>query len=311
MFTHFCFNKIIKPSRSLFLLYHHHHLHFFLVCPCRIVTHIVSQDFDAAGNMTLKGGTSQACAACKYRRRKCSSECPLAPYFLPDQPKMFQNAHKLFGVSNILKILKNLDAPQKAEAMRSIIYQSNIRDRFPVHGCWGIICQLHYQIRQAEEELHAVHSQLEMYRQHQQHQISSLTDDVPSQLELGMATPSNALSLFGHSTSPQPYDVVNALPISQQHSYSNSSNAGYSSGYLDSKDHLGNSSLWVQHPYATTTNNNNNNTNPMAIQSQLVASQPLSIQQEVVQDYDEIHPFFDTIDDRQSYIDSKEAYDSR
>ncbi|KAF2311362.1 hypothetical protein GH714_022075 [Hevea brasiliensis] len=184
--------------------------------------------------------------------------------------------------------------------MRSVIYQANVRDRFPVHGCWGIICQLHYQIRQAEEELHAVHAQLEMYRQHQQHQISSLTDDVPSQLQLGMAPPSNALSLFGHTTS-QPY---NALPVSQQHSYSNSSNPGYSSGYLDSKDQLGNS-MWVQHPYATT---NNNNTNPMAIQSQLVASQPLAIQQEV--DYDEIHPFFDTIDDRQSYIDSKEAYES-
>ncbi|KDP31190.1 hypothetical protein JCGZ_11566 [Jatropha curcas] len=257
--------------------------------------------------MTLKGGTSQACAACKYQRRKCSSECPLAPYFPPDQPKMFQNAHKLFGVSNILKIIKDLDAPQKAEAMRSIIYQANIRDRFPVHGCWGIICQLHFQIRQAEEELHAVHAQLEMYRQHHQHQISSLTDDVPSQLELGMAPPTNALSLFSHNT-PQPYNTVNVLPVSQQHSYSNSSNVSYSSGYLDSKDHLGNS-MWVQHAYggATTTNNDNNNSsNSMALQSQLVASQPLAIQQEVVQDYDEIHPFFDTIDD----IDSKEAYNS-
>ncbi|KAF2316005.1 hypothetical protein P3X46_023312 [Hevea brasiliensis] len=259
--------------------------------------------------MTLKGGTSQACAACKYRRRKCSSKCPLAPYFLPDQPKLFQNAHKLFGVSNILKILKNLEPRQKEEAMRSIIYQSNIRDKFPVHGCWGIICQLHYQIRQAEEELHAVHSQLDMYKQYQQHQISSLTDDAPSQLELGMATPSNALSIFGHPTTPQPYNAVTTSPVTQQHSYSNSNNAGYSCGYLDSKDHLGNS-WWVQHTYATTNNNNNNNTNPMAIQSQLVASQPLAIQQEVVQDYDEIHPFFDTIDDRQSYIDSKEAYES-
>ncbi|OAY30976.1 LOB domain-containing protein 27 [Manihot esculenta] len=256
--------------------------------------------------MTLKGGTSQACAACKYQRRKCSSECPLAPYFPPDQPQLFQNAHKLFGVKKITKLLENLEASQREEAMRSVIYQANVRDRFPVHGCWGIICQLHYQIRQAEEELHAVHAQLEMYRQHQHHQISSLTDDVPSQLQLGMAPPSNALSLFGHNA-PQPY---NSLPLSQQHSYSNSSNAGYSSGYLDSKEHLGNS-LWAQQPYASTNNNNNNNNiNPMAIQSHFVSSQPLAIQQEVVQDYDEIHPFFDTIDDRQSYIDSKEAYES-
>ncbi|KAK9995940.1 hypothetical protein SO802_020626 [Lithocarpus litseifolius] len=256
--------------------------------------------------MTLKGGTSQACAACKYQRRKCSSECPLSLYFPPEQPKMFQNAHKLFGVSNILKILKNLQPCQKAEAMRSIIYQANIRDKFPVYGCWGIICQLQYQILQAEEELHAVHAQLEMYRQHQ-HQISSLPDDMAaSQLELGMAPPStNALSLFNHT--PQPYNAVDALPVTQQqHCYWNSNKAAYNSGYMDTKDNVGNP-FWVQHSYA---NNDNNSNNSLAIQSELVSSQPLAIQHEVVQDYDEIHPFFDTIDDRQSYIDSKEPYES-
>ncbi|KAK0587025.1 hypothetical protein LWI29_016291 [Acer saccharum] len=250
--------------------------------------------------MTLKGGTSQACAACKYQRRRCSSECPLKPYFPPDQPKMFQNAHKLFGVCNILKILKNLDADQKTEAMRSIIHQANIRDQYPVHGCMGVIKKLRDQIWMAEEELHAVLLQLDMYRQHYQQQISSsLPDDVvPSQLELGMAPPNNALSLFNHAPEQQPYNAVSALqPIAEQHSYSNNS---YSSTYIDSKDNISNS-MWVQYPYAT-----NNNNNSMAIQSQLVSG----IQQEVVHDYDELHPFFDTIDDRQSYIDSKEAYES-
>ncbi|KAJ6882111.1 hypothetical protein NC651_028658 [Populus alba x Populus x berolinensis] len=235
--------------------------------------------------MTLKGGTSQACASCKYQRRKCSSECPLAPYFPSEQPKMFQNAHKLFGVRKILRILENLDYLQKEEAMRSIIYQANIRDRFPVHGCLGIICQLHFQIRQVEEELRAVYAHLEMYRQHHHHQIAALTEDVPSQLELGMALPQPCLT--------------------QQYSYSISGNIGYSSGYLDSNDNAGNQ-LWSQQPYAT-----NNNTNYMPIiQSQLVASQTLSTQQEIVQDYDEMHSFFDTIDDRQSYIETKEPYES-
>ncbi|GMY15705.1 LOB domain-containing protein 27 [Fagus crenata] len=256
--------------------------------------------------MTLKGGTSQACAACKYQRRKCSSDCPLALYFPPEQPKMFQNAHKLFGVSNILKIIKNLQPCQKAEAMRSIIYQSNIRDKFPVYGCWGYICQLQYQILQAEEELHAVHAQLEMYRQHHQHQISSLTDDMASQLELGMAPPSsNALSLFNHTS--QPYNAMAAaLPVSHEHSYWNSSKDSYSCAYMDTKDNAGNP-FWLQHSYA---NNDNSNENSMTIQSELVVSQPLATQHEIVQDYDEMHPFFDTIDDRQSYIESKEPYES-
>ncbi|KAA8542370.1 hypothetical protein F0562_023495 [Nyssa sinensis] len=82
-------------------------------------------------------------------------------------------------------------------------------------------------------------------------------------------------------------------------------------GYIDSKDNNNViNSLWVQHPYSNNNNDNNNNNNPMAMQSQMVASQPLTIQQEAGQDYDEMHPFFDTIDDRLSYIDSKEAYES-
>ncbi|PSS07863.1 LOB domain-containing protein [Actinidia chinensis var. chinensis] len=214
--------------------------------------------------MTLKGGTSQACAACKYQRRRCSPECPLAPYFPPDQPKMFQNAHKLFGVSNILKILKQLNTVQKMEAMRSIIYQANIRDRFPVHGCCWVMSQLQYQIQQAEEELYAVLAQIAFFQQQKQQQQqqeinnNNNVNDSASQLQ--------ALSLF-HQEAPVNADA-SALPIAS--SYPNVA-AAYSSGYPDHKDNLVNS-FW---------------------------------------EYDEMHPFFDTIDDRQSYIDSKEAYDSR
>lgn len=276
--------------------------------------------FDSnAIDMTLKGGTSQACAACKFQRRRCHSECPLAPYFPPDQPKMFQNAHKLFGVSNILKILKNLDADQKTEAMRSIIHQANIRDKYPVHGCWGVICQLRYQIWQAEEELHAVLAQLDMYRQHfhqgppgtatampedeNEQQQQHIHVHVPSQqLELGMAPPNNGLTLFNQNQNQNPQPPYNgiippALPIShQQHSMSNNN---YSpTTYIDSKDSIPNS-MWIQQSY----NTNGNNSNSMATQSQL---------QEMEQGYDEeMHPYFDTIDDRQSYIDTKEPYDTR
>ncbi|KAH0975630.1 hypothetical protein GBA52_017529 [Prunus armeniaca] len=268
-------------------------------------------------NMTLKGATNSACAACKYQRRKCTPECPLAPFFPADQPKMFQNAHKLFGVSNIVKILKNLEPEMKFEAMRSIIYQANIRDKFPVYGCWEVIWQLQYQLLLAEEELQAVQAQLAMYRQHHhhQHQISSVPEYVTSQLELGMAPPNNSLPLFNHN--PQPYNNNNnnampALPVTQHHhqqqSYSNSSDAAYSSVYIDSKDNNAANPLWVSNP--CTTNNNSNNDNSETIQSQLGVLQPLSLQPDVVQDYDELHPFFDTIDDRQSYIDSKEAYES-
>lgn len=114
--------------------------------------------------MTLKGGTSGACAACKYQRRRCAADCPLAPYFPAEQPKLFQNVHRLFGVRSIVKILENLDETQKPEAMKSIIFQSYVRDRSPVYGCLGVTQQLQYMIWLAEEELKAVNSQLQLYR---------------------------------------------------------------------------------------------------------------------------------------------------
>lgn len=84
---------------------------------------------------------------------------------------MFQNAHKLFGVKNILKILKQLDQTQRVIAMKSIKYQANMRDRFPVYGCLVEIQQLYCQIQAGEEELQAVLVQLAFYRwNHQQQQ---------------------------------------------------------------------------------------------------------------------------------------------
>ncbi|KAF7806149.1 LOB domain-containing protein 27-like [Senna tora] len=259
--------------------------------------------------MTLKGGTTQACAACKYQRRKCTPECLLAPYFPADQPKVFQNVHKLFGVSNIVKILKKLEPSQKKIAMDSIICQANFREKYPVHGCWEEICRLRYQIWYVEEELRAVHQQLEIHRQHYlQNQCSSLVDDVTSQLELGMVPRNNyAFPLFNHTTNQQTYNTVPPFPFSQQDSYCNSNSVPYNSIYMDSKDNVTTNPLWLQQP----CEDNNSNSMAMHSQSQLVASTTTRHQQEVHEEYyDEMNPFFDTIDDRQSYIYSKEAYES-
>ncbi|KAK1352433.1 LOB domain-containing protein [Heracleum sosnowskyi] len=116
--------------------------------------------------MKFEGGPNKACAACKFQRRRCSSDCSLAPFFPADQPKIFHNVHRLFGVSKVIKILRKMrNHEQKTDAMKSIIYESNIREKFPVHGCFGIISQLHQELQQATEELHYVHAQLSMLKE--------------------------------------------------------------------------------------------------------------------------------------------------
>ncbi|EPS65020.1 hypothetical protein M569_09760, partial [Genlisea aurea] len=111
------------------------------------------------------GSNNLACAACKYQRRKCTPNCPLAPYFPASEPRMFQNVHRLFGVSNVTKILRQLrNKDHRDDAMKSIIYEADMRRRFPVHGCSAVIHQLRWQLEYLANELRFVCSQLESYR---------------------------------------------------------------------------------------------------------------------------------------------------
>ncbi|KAJ4950945.1 hypothetical protein NE237_027777 [Protea cynaroides] len=106
-------------------------------------------------------GSSQACAACKHQRRKCSKQsCLLAPYFPVSEYQDFLNAQKLFGVSNITKILNQIEPDQRREAINSIVIESKARKDDPVKGIVGIINKLQSQIQLRERELAIVKQQL-------------------------------------------------------------------------------------------------------------------------------------------------------
>ncbi|KAF3953340.1 hypothetical protein CMV_021206 [Castanea mollissima] len=104
--------------------------------------------------MTLT--TKSACAACKYQRRKCANDCPLAPFFPAEEFESFQYAHRLFGVSNIMKILKQVHPADREKAMRSVKYESEMWTTFPNTGCYGIVQQLQLRIQEATGELQSL-----------------------------------------------------------------------------------------------------------------------------------------------------------
>ncbi|GMH19383.1 hypothetical protein Nepgr_021224 [Nepenthes gracilis] len=110
--------------------------------------------------MAAKDGPRPPCAACKYQRRRCWPGCTLAPYFPAEKPKMFKNAHRLYGVCNMTRMLRRLRDDQKDDAMKSVIYESDLRQRFPVYGCLGIIRQLQEQLKRYQDELYHVNSLL-------------------------------------------------------------------------------------------------------------------------------------------------------
>ncbi|KAL2326295.1 hypothetical protein Fmac_025353 [Flemingia macrophylla] len=108
--------------------------------------------------------SNSPCAACKFLRRKCQPECAFAPYFPPDQPQKFANVHRIFGASNVTKLLNDLHPHQREDAVNSLAYEAEMRLRDPVYGCVGVISLLQHQLRQLQMDLYCAKSELSRYQ---------------------------------------------------------------------------------------------------------------------------------------------------
>lgn len=56
-----------------------------------------------------KQSAASPCAACKLLRRRCAQDCVFSPYFPADEPQKFASVHKVFGASNVNKMLQVRD----------------------------------------------------------------------------------------------------------------------------------------------------------------------------------------------------------
>ncbi|XP_057863225.1 protein ASYMMETRIC LEAVES 2 [Cryptomeria japonica] len=111
----------------------------------------------------MASSSNSPCAACKFLRRKCTPECVFAPYFPPDQPQKFANVHKVFGASNVTKLLNELHPHQREDAVNSLAYEADARLRDPVYGCVGVISLLQHQLKQLQSDLTTARSELSKY----------------------------------------------------------------------------------------------------------------------------------------------------
>ncbi|KAB5544401.1 hypothetical protein DKX38_012513 [Salix brachista] len=111
-------------------------------------------------------GGNSPCASCKLLRRRCAKDCIFAPYFPSDDPHKFAIVHKVFGASNVSKMLQvfslslsfslniqELPVHQRADAVSSLVYEANARVRDPVYGCVGAISYLQNQVSQLQMQL--------------------------------------------------------------------------------------------------------------------------------------------------------------
>ncbi|XP_009800767.1 LOB domain-containing protein 15-like isoform X2 [Nicotiana tabacum] len=135
--------------------------------------------------------TITPCAACKLLRRRCAEECPFSPYFSPHEPQKFAAVHKVFGASNVSKLLLEVPVGQRADAANSLVYEANVRLRDPVYGCMGAISTLQQQLQTLQAELNAIRSEIlrYKYREAANSLIASISTSVADQLPQAPPTP--------------------------------------------------------------------------------------------------------------------------
>ncbi|KAF5746890.1 LOB domain-containing protein 25 [Tripterygium wilfordii] len=107
--------------------------------------------------------SNSPCAACKFLRRKCLPDCVFAPYFPPEEPQKFANVHKIFGASNVSKLLNEVLPHQREDAVNSLAYEAEARLKDPVYGCVGAISVLQRQVVRLQKELDATNADLIRY----------------------------------------------------------------------------------------------------------------------------------------------------
>ncbi|KAE8661704.1 LOB domain-containing protein 6 [Hibiscus syriacus] len=113
--------------------------------------------------MASSSYSNPPCAACKFLRRKCMPDCIFAPYFPPDEPQKFINVHKIFGASNVSKLLNDMPPHQREDAVNSLAYEAEARMKDPVYGCVGAISVLQRQVIRLQKELDATNADIIRY----------------------------------------------------------------------------------------------------------------------------------------------------
>ncbi|KAL2920594.1 LOB domain-containing protein 24 [Bienertia sinuspersici] len=97
--------------------------------------------------------TYSRCAACKYLRKKCPSDCIFSPYFPLNNPRRFENVHKIYGAGNIARMIQKIPVHLREHAIDSLHFEAHCRVEDPVYGCVKIISQLQAELNWAQNQL--------------------------------------------------------------------------------------------------------------------------------------------------------------
>ncbi|KAL9680510.1 hypothetical protein QQ045_018389 [Rhodiola kirilowii] len=126
------------------------------------------------------GTGSSPCASCKLLRRRCAKDCIFAPYFPSDEPHKFAIVHKVFGASNVSKMLQDIPVHQRGDTVSSLVYEATARLRDPVYGCVGAISYLQNQVSQLQMQLAVAQAEILCIQMQQDNQQPAILPQPPT-----------------------------------------------------------------------------------------------------------------------------------
>ncbi|KAF4386577.1 LOB domain-containing protein 30 [Cannabis sativa] len=154
------------------------------------------------GNSGSSSGGGGPCGACKFLRRKCVAGCIFAPYFDSEQGAAhFAAVHKVFGASNVSKLLLHIPVHKRLDAVVTVCYEAQARLRDPVYGCVAHIFALQQQVVSLQTELSYLQAHLATL------ELPSPPPAPPHQPTLISPPPLTISDLPSVSTVPATYDL--------------------------------------------------------------------------------------------------------
>ncbi|CAH9060259.1 unnamed protein product [Cuscuta europaea] len=101
------------------------------------------------------GRNGPTCAACKHQRKKCNpNNCVLRPHFRSDRMREFEAVHRVFGIANMSRMLRDLSGhEERHEATKSFMWEARAWEQDPVRGPLGRFNQLQRENKDLKTQL--------------------------------------------------------------------------------------------------------------------------------------------------------------
>jgi hypothetical protein len=116
----------------------------------------------------------------------------------------FAKVHKVFGASNVSKLLGEVPEEQRQETVNSLAYEAEVRLKDPVYGCIGAIASLQKKMLELQHDLAVARTRLLAHSGVNNSQVSPL-DDSPELAAFLDLVPYSDLMLLDGSTNLDAY----------------------------------------------------------------------------------------------------------